>query len=68
MDERVAKAVLQVNDPEFILDLRRTNGKMNHCLFDEFWSELQSYRDETTLVVNERRHGDVLHMPFAISI
>ena len=26
VDERVAKAVLLVNDPEIILDLRRTNG------------------------------------------
>ena len=68
MDERVAKAVLQVNDPEIILDFRRTNGKANHCLFIGFWSELQSYLDEITLAVNERRQGDILHMPFAFSI
>lgn len=68
VDERVAKAVLQTDDPEIILDLRRTNGKPNCTIFDEFWDELQSYLDETTLAVDERRHGDVMHMPFAISI
>ena len=68
VDECVAKAVLQLDDPEIILDLRRTNGKPNSTIFDEFWDELQSYLDEIILAVDERRHGDVMHMPFAVSI
>ncbi len=65
VDERVAKAVLQLDDPQMVMDLRRMNGKP---IFDAFWQELQLYLDETNLAVDERRHGDVLHMPLAISV
>ena len=68
VDEHVAKAVLQLDDPQIVVDLRRMNGKPNSTIFDTFWQELQLYLDETNLAVDERRHGDVLHMPLAISI
>ena len=68
VDERVANVILHVDDPEIVLDLRRANGKPNSTIFDKFWDELQAYFDEMTLAVDERRHGDVLHMPLAISI
>ena len=68
VDERVANAVLHVDDAEVILDLRRANGRPNSTIFDKFSEELQAYFDETPLAVDERRHGDVLHMPLAISI
>lgn len=29
---------------------------------------MQAYFDETTMAVDERRHRDVLHLPFAISL
>lgn len=48
--------------------LRQTNPKANSSAFDKFWYELQAYSDETTLAMDERRHGDVLHMPLAVSI
>ena len=68
LDERVARAIFDVNDPEIILDLRRQNGQVTGSHFDVFWTELQSYLDEISLAVDERRHGDVLHMPFATSL
>ena len=68
VDERVTRAFLDVNDPDIVLDLRRLNGKPNSTTFDAFWSELQFYLDEINLAVDERRHGDTLHMPFAISL
>ena len=68
VDERVAKAVVELDDPDIVLDLRKLNGKPNSTMFDEFWHELQLYMDEVNLAVDERRHGDVLHMPLAISI
>ena len=68
VDERVANAILNVDDPEIVLDLRRANGKLNSTIFDKFWDELQAYFDEMTLAVDERRRGDVLHMPLAIPI
>ena len=68
VDERVAQALLEVDDPDIIIDLRRFNGKVNTCQFDPFWGELQAFLDEEVLAVDERRHGDVLHMPFATSL
>ena len=65
VDARVARAILEVTDPEIILDLHKSNGKVNVSHFDRFWEELQS---EISLAVDERRHGDVLHMPFATSL
>ena len=43
VDERVAKAVLQLDDPQIVMDLRRMNGKPNSTIFDAFWQELQLY-------------------------
>lgn len=68
VDERVARALLNLDDPEILLDLRRCNGKPNTTLFDVFWQELQSFLDEIDPAVDERRHGGTLHMPFAVSI
>lgn len=68
VDERVAQAVIDLDDPEIVLDLRQMNGKVQSSLFDVFWDELQAYLDEINLAVDERRHGDTLHMPFATSL
>lgn len=68
VDERVAQALLELDDPDIIMDLRRFNGKAKNCQFDPFWDELQAFLDEVVLAVDERRHGDVLHMPFATSL
>ena len=68
VDERVTRALLDVSDPDIVLDLRRSNGKPNNTIFDSFWSELQTYLDKINLAVDERRHGETLHMPFAISL
>ena len=68
VDERVAKAILEMDDPDIILDLRQTNGHVESSRFDSFWKELQCYFDEITLPVDERRHGNTLHMPLAISV
>ena len=66
-DERVAKAIVELQDPELIMDLRKNNGKIQSS-FEEFWSELQKYLDEIITPVNERRHGDTMYLPIAISV
>ena len=68
VDEQVAEAVIDLDDSEIVLDLRRMNGKVQNSQFDDFWDELQVYLDEINLAVDERRHGGTLHMPFAISL
>lgn len=64
VDERVAKAILEMDDPEIILDLRQSNGHLQSTKFDSFRKELQCYFDEITLPVDERRHGNTLHIPY----
>lgn len=41
VDERVAQAISEVDDPEIIMDLRKNNGKVQSS-FDDFWNELQN--------------------------
>ena len=67
IDERVAEVIAEVQDPEIILDLRKNNGKVQSS-FDDFWAELQKFLDEIVTPVNERRHGDTMYLPLAISI
>ena len=52
VDSRVAQAILKVNDPDIILDLREYNGKVNSSHFDKFWEELQAFFDEIPLAVD----------------
>ena len=68
VNEPVAWALIEMSDTDIILDLRKTNGSAKSTKFEKFWEEMQSYFDETTLAVDERRHSEVLHMPFAISL
>ena len=64
----VARALVHLDDPDIILDMRQLNGNPQSTKFDPFWNELQLYLDEINLAVDERRHGDVLHLPVAISL
>ena len=68
VDERIAQALLDINDPDIVLDHRRSNGKPDSTIFDKFWCKFQTYLDEINPAVNERRHGETPHMPFAISL
>ena len=68
IDERIAAALLDTNDPNIIFDLRKLNGRPKSPLFDDFWQELETYLQEINPAVDERRHGEVCHMPIAISI
>ena len=68
MDERVAKAVLSVGDPDVLIDLRKLNGNPTSTHFDDFWAKLSLFLEEVTPAVDDRRHGEVLHMPIAISV
>ena len=36
IDERVAQAVISINDPDMILDLRKANGNPKSTIFDTF--------------------------------
>jgi hypothetical protein len=68
VDGRLAKFLLDMNDPDIVLDLRKLNGKPSLSKFDAFWLELHSYLEEIGLAVQERRHGDSMYMPVAMSV
>lgn len=43
VDGRLAKFLLDMDDPDIVLDLRKLNGKPSSSKFDAFWLELHSY-------------------------
>ena len=67
MEERIAQVIMELEDQEIILDLRKDNGKVGSS-YEDFWQELQKYLDEIVTPVNERRHGNTMYLPIAISI
>ena len=68
VDERVAKALLEIEAPEIIHDLRKLNGNPKATHFDDFWTELSTFLEEINPAVDDRRHGETLHMPIAVSV
>ena len=36
--------------------------------FDAFWDELSTYLEEISPAIDDRRHGEVCHMPIVISV
>ena len=68
VNERLAQALIEMSDTDITLDLQGMNGSAKSSKFDKFWEELQLYFDESILAVDERRHGDALHMPLAVSL
>ncbi|WAR27915.1 hypothetical protein MAR_013619 [Mya arenaria] len=67
IDLRLCEYLLQNNETELIIDLRKNNGRPLSKEFDQFWSALDNYLTEKS-VVHERRQSDVNYMPFAMSV
>ena len=61
-------ALLSLDDPDFIYDLRQLNGNPGSSKFDVFWEELRLHIEELTPAVDDRRHSEIPHMPVAISL
>ena len=67
IEDRISK-FLESDDQEIVLDLRKLNGNPGSTKLDAFWAALQKYFNEQVLAVQERRHGEHLYLPFAISV
>ena len=63
IDDHVAEALLNLDDPSFIYDLRQLNGNPGSSMFDVFWEELGYYLEELTPAVDDRCHSETPHMP-----
>ena len=68
MQKHITKFILTSDDPEIIIDLRKTNGHKEHSNFDEFWGKINKLFKEHQTAIHERRHGNYHYLPFAISI
>ena len=68
MQERIAKFILTSDDPEIIIDLRKTNGRKEQSNFNEFWDKINKLFEEYQTVVYERRRGTYHYLTFAIII
>ena len=68
MDCRVAQILLSGNDSELLLDYRKLNGRDVDQKFNDFFAEATKYFEEQVLAVHERRHGEELYLPLAISM
>lgn len=67
VDNRLAAFILESDHTELAYDLRKYNGRMQNPDFDPFWEELHRYLEENASV-HERRHGNAMYMPIAISV
>ena len=67
IDERVTEFMLTADDPSILLDLRALNGRPGSTKFDAFWDEVNKFVLENA-AVQERRHGDCLYLPVAMSV
>lgn len=65
--DRVVEFLLSSDDPSILLDLRVLNGRPGTSRFDDFWNEVDKLVVENASV-QERRHGDCLFLPVAMSI
>ena len=54
VDDHVAEALLNLDDPDFIYDLCQLNGNPSSSKFDVFWEELGLYIEELTPAVDDR--------------
>ena len=63
----VAEFISHTDEPTLLLDLRALNGNPQSIKFDEFWDEIHKLFNEYQTADQERRHGDIAYLPFAIS-
>ena len=57
VDNRVVEALLNLDDPEIMLDMRELNGNPKLTRFDVYRGELAQYLEDITMAVDERRHS-----------
>ena len=50
VDERMAKFLLNSDDPDLVYDLRCNNGRPNDPRLDPFWEELATFLEEKSIV------------------
>ena len=68
IDSRAAEILLDSGDPDLLLDYRALNRQDIDTHFGPFFEEMGKFFEEQLLAVQDRRHGEELYMPLALSI
>ena len=61
IDEHVVMCLLDMVDPNIIVDTRKLNSKPGSSKFDTFCLELSKYLEKVGPAVQERRHEETVH-------
>ena len=67
VNDRLAKYLPDMDDPDVVLDLRKLNGKLSSSHFDAFWLELHNYL-LAQLFRRDVMEREAMYMPVAISV
>lgn len=70
IDKRVQLILdMEPEDPNTVIDLRSLNSSTDRAKFDVFWDHCAQVLEESVgTAVDDRRHGDVVHLAQAISV
>ena len=65
---KLLKWLLDTDDSSLLLDYHNGSGRLHEPDFEHFWAEVEKYFNERELAVQERRHGETMYLPLAISL
>ena len=70
IDERVREIInMEPEDPNTVIDLREVKKNGTRTKFECFWEKARTYlNEEMGTAVDDRRHGEIVHLTKAISI
>ena len=68
MQERIAKFILTSDDPEIIIDLRKTNGRKEQSNFNEFWDKIINCSKNIKLSFTKEDVVLIIILPLLLSL
>ena len=66
--EKLLEWILNSDDSDFLLDYHSGSGRLKEGAFEHFWDEVEKSLNEQELAVHERRHGETMFLPVAVSM
>ena len=61
--------IIDLEDPDIIVDLRALNSSAKRTKYDRFWQECDVLlNEEIGVAVDERRHTEIVHLATTISV
>ena len=66
--EKLLEWILDSDESNFLVDYHSGSGQLKDGDFQPFWDEVNKYMNEQELAVHERRHGETMFLPLAVSM